>query len=203
MSKLGKILRTAWTVALCVAGVLLGGMTGYHNAGYTGAIARPGSWIIGVILGVLKGQGRRTRWVQHQGARQCGARFGRKEIGEVAIVVVFDTVEIWNALARKLHDRLQSGLSVRVMLDLVGKREVAVLANAHLASEYTRFTPAVPPARFQRAGRRMPFSAGQQIQTGADSDTVLATFRTTFWDESAIGLSMPSTRTKRWFLSPR
>jgi hypothetical protein len=53
MSKLGKILRTAWIVALCVAGGLLGGMTGYHNAGYTGAIALGlGGWIIGVILGM-------------------------------------------------------------------------------------------------------------------------------------------------------
>jgi hypothetical protein len=53
MSKLGKILRTAWIVALCVAGVLLGGMTGYHNVGYTGVIALGlGGWIIGAILGM-------------------------------------------------------------------------------------------------------------------------------------------------------
>jgi Mg/Co/Ni transporter MgtE len=53
MSKFGKILRTAWIVALCVAGALLGSVTGYHNAGYTGAIALGlGGWIIGAILGM-------------------------------------------------------------------------------------------------------------------------------------------------------
>lgn len=53
MSRLGKILRTAWIVALCVAGALVGSMTGYQNAGYSGAIALGlGGWAAGAILGM-------------------------------------------------------------------------------------------------------------------------------------------------------
>lgn len=47
------MLGTAWIVALCLAGVLLGSMTGYHHDGFTGAIVLGlGGWIVGAFLGL-------------------------------------------------------------------------------------------------------------------------------------------------------
>ena len=53
MGRLAEVLRIVWVVSLCLVGLLIGVSIGYHNAGFTGAIALGvAGYAVGVFLGM-------------------------------------------------------------------------------------------------------------------------------------------------------